>query len=441
MGSLFGRLGSVTSGLTCFVDLAYRSLGISAASSVVATSPGIDGPRRMRLLERYVLTELLRVFGILVTISTSLLVCVGAFGQAKEFGLGPWQILQILPFIVPSLLPYTIPATLLLSVCVVYGRMSGDNEIVAAKAAGINVLNLMWPSFFLASLLSITVLLLSDQVIPWAYKNIEQIATLAMEDIFIDRLKTQSTISVRERDRRITITVTGVRDRMLIQPVFRYAPNGRDAYTVTAREAKISFDLPHQQVWLELHGAESSLPGNQNSAYINFDRIAFPLREQSQKLKGRDLSIEGIQRELPKLTADCQRLQRLQEIEAALALTTGNFDRFGEPAFLAYQAEGRASANTIRRLRAEHHSRFSMAISCLFFVLLGSPFSILMARNQFLTCFLFCFIPILLIYYPISIMSLNLAKTGTVDPAWAAWVANGLIGVVAAYVLRRVLQH
>ena len=82
-----------------------------------------------------------------------------------------------------------------------------------------------------------------------------------------------------------------------------------------------------------------------------------------------------------------------------------------------------------------------MAISCLFFVLLGSPFSILMARNQFLTCFLFCFIPILLIYYPISIMSLNLAKTGAVDPAWAAWVANGLIGLVAAYVLRRVLQH
>ena len=421
--------------------MAYSSPGIMVAVPTLATLMETDGPRCMRLLERYVLTELLRVFGILVTISTSLLVCVGAFGQAKEYGLGHWQILQILPFIVPSLLPYTIPATLLLSVCVVYGRMSGDNEIVAAKAAGINVMNLMWPSFFLASLLSVAVLLLSDQVIPWAYKNIEQIATLAMEDIFIDRLKTQSTVSVRERDRRITITVTGVRDRMLLQPVFRYAPNGRDAYTVTAREARLSFDLPRQQVWLELHGAESSLPGNQNSAYINFDRIAFPLKEQNQKVRGRDLSIDGIQRELPKLNADCQRLKQLQEVEAAMALATGNFDRFAEPSFQAYQAEARSSASTIRRLRTEHHSRFSLAISCLFFVLLGSPFSILMARNQFLTCFLFCFIPILLIYYPVSMMSLNLAKTGAVDPAWAAWVANGLIGLVAAYVLRRVLQH
>ena len=112
---------STTSGLTCFADLPYSSPGIMVAVPTLAALMNPDGPRCMRLLERYVLTELLRVFGILVTISTTLLVCVGAFGQAKEYGLGHWQILQILPFIVPSLLPYTIPATLLLSVCVVYG--------------------------------------------------------------------------------------------------------------------------------------------------------------------------------------------------------------------------------------------------------------------------------------------------------------------------------
>ena len=116
-----------------------------------------DGVKRMRLLERYVLSELFRVFGILVTVSTSLLVFVGAFGQAREHGLGHWQIFQILPFIVPSLLPYTIPATLLLTVCVVYGRMSGDNEIIAAKAAGVSVLSLMWPSVFLSAMMSVAV--------------------------------------------------------------------------------------------------------------------------------------------------------------------------------------------------------------------------------------------------------------------------------------------
>ena len=65
-----------------------------------------------------------------------LLVFVGVFREASERGLGPVQILQVLPYVAPSMLPFTIPATLLLTVTVVYGRLSGDNEITAAKAAG-----------------------------------------------------------------------------------------------------------------------------------------------------------------------------------------------------------------------------------------------------------------------------------------------------------------
>ena len=103
----------------------------------------------MRLLQRYVLFELLRVFTLMITVLTVLLVFVGAFQQATSQGLGVILVLKILPFIVPSMLPFTIPATLLLTVCVVYGRIAGDQEITAAKAAGINVLSLLWPSFIL----------------------------------------------------------------------------------------------------------------------------------------------------------------------------------------------------------------------------------------------------------------------------------------------------
>jgi lipopolysaccharide export system permease protein len=134
----------------------------------------------MRQVERYVMMELLRVFVALITISTLLLVFVGVFGEARKFDLGIWQILQIMPFVVPSLMPYTIPATLLLTVCVVYGRMAGDNEIIAVRAAGIHIIHLMWPSFFLAGVLSIVALFLTDQIIPWAFTNIERIVTLAM---------------------------------------------------------------------------------------------------------------------------------------------------------------------------------------------------------------------------------------------------------------------
>lgn len=230
-------------------------------------------------------------------------------------------------------------------------------------------------------------------------------------------------------------------DRTLIEPVIRYAPQGRNAITVTATEARLSFDLPRRQVWLELHGAQSDLPGEQRTAYLEYDRIPFPLPSKSQKLRGRDLRIDDIHRELIKNARDHETAKQVQAMEAAFVLCTGNFDRFSEFDFLLHQRDVFASIDAVRRLRTEHHNRFAMAVSCFFFVLLGSPFAILMAKKQFLTSFLFCFLPILLVYYPVSMLTQNLSKTGTVDPGWAVWIANGLIGLASSYFLRRVLQN
>src|SRR5688572_6899765 len=107
----------------------------------------------MKLLQRYIFGELLRVFSLLVIVLTVMLVFLGLFREATERGLGLVQILQIMPFVVPSMLPFTIPATLLLAVCVVYGRISGDLEVTAAKAAGVSATQLLTPAFLLGSVL------------------------------------------------------------------------------------------------------------------------------------------------------------------------------------------------------------------------------------------------------------------------------------------------
>ena len=97
--------------------------------------------------------------------------------------------------------------------------------------------------------------------------------------------------------------------------------------------------------------------------------------------------------------------------------------------------------NDQRRFRTEIHSRFSMAASCLFFTLVGGPFAMLQARRQFITSFIMCFLPILIIYYPVMFLMVNLAKTGTVDPWWAMWVPNVILGTAGAIVLKKVVQH
>jgi lipopolysaccharide export system permease protein len=391
----------------------------------------------MRLLQRYILAELLRVFLFVLSVLTILLVFLGVVRETTANGLGALQIIQVLPYIIPSLLPYTIPATLLLSVCVVYGRMSGDQEVTAAKAAGISVLSLLAPSLFLGAVMSVCSLLLTDQVIPWAESNFQRIVTSAMKDILLDMLRTQHQITVGQ----YSISVHEVRDDKLIWPVFRYAPKGKRPVIARAQEAElIQFDFEQQQVLVRFSRTQVDVP-NQGRQWMEEFEHPFPLQTGSQNPKARHINVQALQKKLQTLEEQQQQIRDRQQIEAAFALAIGDFESLAGPRIRQFDTQLRSNRHEFRGKRTEVHSRFALACSCFFFVFAGSPFAVLQARRQFLTNFFLCFLPILLIYYPVVLLTMNLSKSGSVDPLWAMWVGNVLVFVAGLFLVRRVIQH
>ena len=85
---------------------------------------------------------------------TAIFVLFMVAAQARDIGLSPQDIVELVPYVIPSTLPYTVPVSLLFAVTVVYGRLAGDNEIIAVKTAGLSVMKILWPSFALATGLS-----------------------------------------------------------------------------------------------------------------------------------------------------------------------------------------------------------------------------------------------------------------------------------------------
>lgn len=392
----------------------------------------------MRILQRYVLMQLLRVFAMLLSGLTLLLVFVGVAEKATSSGLGPVQILRILPYIVPSLLPFTIPATLLLTVCVVYGRMSGDNEITATKAAGISVLAVLWPSFILGAILSLGTLVLTDQFIPWACSNIDNVITQELENIFLDRLR--ATNQFNDIDHGMSITVLRVEGKRLIGPTIQFTPAGGSTVTIQAREATIKFDLEKQQVWLNLFKAEMKTAGAA-SVVMEHEKQAFPLPGSDEQTKARQMTIRNIRRELTDIDHNREDLENRRICEIVFALTRGDFERLAQPEFRNLTPLLQQVQTRYNKLNTEIHSRIAMACSCFCFVLFGSPFSILQGRRQFLTNFIICFVPILLCYYPIVLLMMNLGKTNFIPPEWGMWVGNALLVCIGLLVLRKVRQH
>src|SRR5207302_5820589 len=117
-----------------------------------------------------ILWELVKVFLMSLVGITGILLLAGIIAEASQQGLGPAQILEAIPLLVPSTLPYTIPATTLFATSVVYGRLSADNEILAIKAAGINALQVVKPGIVLGLAMSGVTMGLYYQLIPYTHR-------------------------------------------------------------------------------------------------------------------------------------------------------------------------------------------------------------------------------------------------------------------------------
>jgi lipopolysaccharide export system permease protein len=400
----------------------------------------------MRILQRYVMGDLTRVFALAISVLTMLLVIMGVAGEAAKNGLGAEQILKIIPYIIPSLLPYTIPATLLLTVCIVYGRMAGDNEVTAIKAAGINAMAVLLPSFVLGGVLSLGTFILTDQFIPWGRANIEAVITQAMEDIFLDVLRTNS--AYHDSPHGISILVSGVgvrkspQDRpRLIGPMFRYRLATGECATITAREATIRFNLQEQQVELTLLDGHFETP-NGDEGRFEQEKHTFPLPTPTDTLKApRNMTIATIRREIRDLINERADVREQQLVNTVLSLTTGDLQQVAEndQAILVRQEAARRERQN--KLFTEIHSRVALSCSCLFFVLLGSPFAVVYGKRQFLTNFAICFMPILGGYYPVVLLTMNLCRDGIISPVWGMWIANAGMLAFAGFVLRKALRH
>lgn len=121
----------------------------------------------MRILTRYIVIELLKVF-LLSLVSMTVFVFLVLVGrEAVENGLGLVPILRLVPYMLPQAMQFAVPGTMLLATTSVYGRIASSNEIVAVKSLGISPMVMIWPTLILATVVSFSAVVLNDVAVSW----------------------------------------------------------------------------------------------------------------------------------------------------------------------------------------------------------------------------------------------------------------------------------
>ena len=396
----------------------------------------------MRRLTRYVLFELVAVFTITLTGITMLLILVGVAQKALSEGLGPGPILRMVPYVVPVALQVSVPATILLAACSVFGRMSADNEIVAIKSLGISPMAVISPALVLAFVVSLIAVWINDIAVSWGRTGIYRVVVESVEEVAYRMLRTQRAYNTRQ----FSINVKGVSGRRLIRPsiLIRGGPNSPPV-SINASEAELQTDTQENTLSIVLTNGTIDVGQRWSVAFPGTYERVIPLVDATRKGNNSDspslIELRRISAEAGRQREVTATAERQGATAAAFQMMTGQLPQLTDEADWRRRRDAIEGARSrLHRLRLEPWRRWASGFSCFFFVLLGTPLAIQMRTSNFFTTFAACFLPILLVYYPLLMFAVDRSKDGAVPP-YTVWLGNLVLAAAGAWMVRRVIRY
>ena len=400
------------------------------------------------ILHRMIFWELVRVFLLTLTGLTGLFMLGLVVQQANQLGLSPAQTIAIIPLLIPYTLPYTIPTTTLFASCVVYGRLSADNEAVALKAAGVDLYTILRPAVLVGLLTTVATAGLYYSLIPRTQSMIQAEVMQDPEEVLYNTLRRERKFAPPSSP--FALYVRDVQGRRLLDVVMKRRKMDKAAagevpspfeydFVLRAQEATLKVDLERKVLTLDPNrvsvwgkgaylndGGSKLLEMPLPDMFTANNTKAKPTALEWEELPGRIDELEDKKKELEANRVESQRLARsANDPDVARVLT--NQDPI-------YEAQIKEVGRQIRSVEFEQHMRPALAVGCLCFALIGCPVGIWANRADYLSTFVTCFLPTVFVYYPLLLAGGGLGRDGKVPMGVGVWAAD-LVGGLAAVLL------
>lgn len=408
------------------------------------------------LLNRLIFWELVKVFLMSLGTLTGLLVTAGLLQQASQMGLSLRQVIEAIPLFIPNTLPYTIPATTLFASCVVYGRLSHDNEVVAIKGAGVHLATILKPAFVLGTITTLVTAAISHTVIPVSQQLLFRQLTSDPEELLYNQLRRDRCI--RHLSLPYVIYVKDVQGKRLIDVVIKERRkaidprNGKEVFmpgyklVARAREAKLRVEIEDGNPYLYLDPVRCVMYNDTSSGTTP---ATGPLKlELPEGMNGKDrvrisaMPWDDLSPNIAVYQAkmDVEVEKRQKNLDDAAKISNPDHRQLALDNDRHFKYNVEMQYRIIRNIQAEFHTRPALALGCLLFALLGCPVGIWANRADYLSTFVICFLPALFVYYPLFLAGSGLGKDGKIPLGLGCYLADIVIAVIAFFLNYRLLR-
>jgi len=394
-------------------------------------------------IHRMILLELLKIFGLALVALTGIILLAGVINEAMRNGFGPAQILACIPLLLPSLLPYTVPTTTLFATCIVYGRLSADNEILALKSAGVHIIHVVWPALFLGLITTVVTMLFYIDLIPYTGYLLRNQVVGDVEELLYAMLRKDGCI----KHQKISweIHVKNIQGRKLQDVIFkRKAADGKGFDTIAwAKEAELRVDMAHKQILVDMRHCHVK----QDSGAIGYvESRIWPVEIVGDwgggdgKGRAMDMTWSELFEYEAKAKHEMQEYShQIDLLQTEINLGSSNPD--AAELLRKFVNERAFRENLIFSIQAECHMRPALALGCLCFALVGCPIGIWFSKSDYLSAFITCFLPIVIVYYPLMFCMFDLGRAGRIPPWMGVYNADAFMLLAGSFLFRRLARN
>lgn len=359
----------------------------------------------MKILRDYILREFIGPLLLCLGTLTFLMVLIGNLKRIADLvinkGVDFFSVVQIFIYLTPYIVTYTLPISILVAILLAFGRLSGDNEVIAIRASGINLFKLILPLLTIGLALSLALAVFNDKAASYAhfaYRRVLQEMgiknpTAAFEEgVFIDSFQ-KYVLFIYHVDQK----------KNRLNNVRIYEPQGEDkpTRTIVAKAGEFITIPGKNAIKLKLIDGTSDEPDPENPT--NFYKLNF--RTYFMNLDMAQMQDKVVDKKYKEMT-----IHELKQEAKKL------------------KSEGISPAPLITKI----HEKLALAFTCFVFMLLGSSLGIITRRRE-KSINIGIAVLIIICYYPLYIGLVAMAIEGLIPAALACWIPNIIFAGVGSY--------
>ena len=443
----------------------------------------------MKTLNKYLFKQSLIPFLLSVAVITTVLFLQFLIRAVDRFlgkGLDMFTIFEYLYLNLAWIIALSVPMSLLISSVMTFGRMAQQNEITALKSAGVNLYNIIKPAILFGSLIGIGLCLFNNFILPEMNYNARLLARdiykkkpeLSIEPGYFVDMIPQYTMIVKEMDGKDFKDVKIFSKNQKSEQTTIYANQGSlysdgNMITIDLMDGEIhEIDLSdydyYRKIKFKTHqimismdelmlnrttesnrtDREMRIPQmideiKRNKILISqiYERIENvkkeigitnlnantleSIQEEVEKLKQKHIEISSSENELN----DDSIIPNLENKQYILSLTN-NARQFKNEFTLIENYE-----KTNNKFKVEIHKKFTLALACVLFTMVGAPLGILV-RNGGMTIASGLSIAFFLVYYILLIWGEQLADRNLLNPGLGSWLPNIILFMSGMVILK-----